>query len=104
MIVSNVDYCSYLRKMGYVIYPNDTYAIEIILNRLHKLNADIKEMTKQIDMYLTKHRLEATSTNLIKVYLKSKNTSSMFADIEEKTKQMNDKYEKLMESLDGRDL
>ena len=86
-----------IRDKGFTINPNDTYELDIILNRLVNVKKlDVKSIVKKAIEIVIKRTNTPSLANLNSVFKIAKNLKPYLVGVEEEAKEKNKEWEELL--------
>ena len=87
-----------IRDIGFTTDPNDTYELDIILNRLVNVGKlDVKSIVKKAIDIVIKRTKTPTLANLNSVFKIAKNLKPYLVGVEEEAREQNKKWEEMLE-------
>lgn len=100
--VNMTDYIFMLRHKGFEITPNDTYLLDIMYNRIAKLNnVDIKKINEQVVDYILSKTKTPKALHILAVFERQKQFKEILKGVREEAEQKNKEYDKLVEEIES---
>ena len=99
--LNTIELLVYIRELGFTTTPRDTYELDIILNKLVDNKLDVKKIVKQAIDIVVKRTKTPTLANLNSVFKLARNLKPYLVGVENEAKEKNEKFEEVLNGIDG---